>query len=87
MEWKDNGGSAFPSPGEIFLKDANGNVGRQSMWGLQGSSGMSLHAYFAGQALVGLLAHGEACFSRETARRAWDYADHMMHASRSPDAS
>jgi len=44
----NDGGPAFPTPGEQFL---NGPQGLQpaSAWGMEGKSGMSLRAYYAGQ--------------------------------------
>jgi hypothetical protein len=40
--------------------------------------GMDLRDWFAGQALVGLLAHGSRGDSSATATQAYEYADEMM---------
>ena len=42
--------------------------------------GMELRDWFAGQALVGLLAHGSRGDSSATATQAYEYADAMMKA-------
>lgn len=43
----NDGGPAFPGFGQVHTTDAQGRCGPQSMWGLEGSTGMSLRDYFA----------------------------------------
>lgn len=77
---KPDGGPAFPGPGEIFLDGPQGKY-LQSAWGAQGSTGMSLHSWFAGQALAGLRANPHAweeLTRSEMVTKAFDDADAMI---------
>lgn len=55
----DDGGPAFPTPGEEFIEGPQGR-GPASAWGMEGKPGMSLRDWFAGQALAGVLTHPTA---------------------------
>lgn len=67
----NDGGPAFPLP-DVFRPDGVHISG--------GASGMSLRDYFAGQALVGLLAHDQLWRDGLMARRAYEFADVMLAA-------
>lgn len=47
-----DGGPAFPGFGEVFTTDASGRTGPQSLWGMDGSTGLSLRDYFAAHAPI-----------------------------------
>jgi hypothetical protein len=71
----DNGGPAFPIPGQK-VDFGNG-------W-IEGESGMTLRDYFAAKAMQGILASEDpetSTNNREaTARTAYEYADAMLAA-------
>lgn len=64
---KPDGGQAFPHPD--FWEDVDGN--------LKGV-GMTLRDYFAGQALVGILAANRTGFNDVAAEEAYEAADAML---------
>ena len=67
----DKGGQAFPTPGSKY---ENGIVNHPE-------SGMSLRDYFAGQALVGLMARAdEVLYSTTIAQESYMIADAMLIA-------
>jgi len=79
----NDGGPAFPTPGEDFIEGPQGRL-PASAWGMQGSPGMSLRDWFAGQALAGVISAcyftgGPASYA-EVAEQAYAYADSMLAA-------
>lgn len=78
MEAKNDGGPAFPC--EMVLQNDYGSYGKKLV------NGMSLRDWFAGQAMIGLLANQT---NKETndamACIAYDMADQMLLHRRSPD--
>ena len=67
----DKGGQAFPTPGSKY---ENGIVNHPE-------SGMSLRDYFAGQALVGLMARAdEVLYSATITQESYMIADAMLIA-------
>jgi hypothetical protein len=88
----NDGGPAFPTPGEEFIEGPQGR-GPASAWGMEGKPGMSLRDWFAGQALAGMLpslkAPDEKALISEAlplaARLAYVTADAML-AARSKEA-
>jgi hypothetical protein len=75
----DDGGPAFPTPGEEFIEGPQGRC-PASAWGMEGKPGMTLRDWFAGQALQGLLAKDGNKSSKYTALLAYEYADAMISA-------
>ena len=65
-----DGGPAFPIPDERDPVTGEGII--------QGSSGMSLRDWFAGQALAGLLAHASGEAPESAPRKAYQLADAML---------
>lgn len=75
---RSDGGPAFPTHLEDqFIQTPNGGWGRAAEYGWESKPGMSLRDWFAGQALIGLLAHGLAN-KEKIAGHAYDYADAML---------
>ena len=70
-----DGGPAFPKTG-YFSQQTGLND-----YDTRNEDGMTLHDYFAGQALVGLLSHGVDGTWQDTAQMACEIADEMVHIS------
>ena len=71
---KNDGGPAFPGPSDY-------NQDGTPVWG--GATGMTLRDWFAGQALVGMMANPEVIVSEEdVARIVYRYADAVLEERR-----
>ncbi len=75
---KPDGGPAFPGSGEVFLEGTNGSVLPQSHFGMQGSQGMTLLDWFAGQ-VIGSILPGKDYHT--AAYQAYQVAEAMIKAS------
>ncbi len=81
-----NGGPAFPTLGDDFMKVADGSYQPKSHYGMQGESGMTLRDWFAGMALQGILAGGGDYDAGLMEREAYQRADAMLAAKEATHA-
>ena len=78
MKNPNDGGPAFPTPGEEFIEGPQG-IGPASQWGMEPKPGMSLRDWFAGQALAGLTTLDADYRSYGIAYDAYRLADAMLN--------
>lgn len=82
----DDGGPAFPTPGDDFIQNPNGVWGRRSEFGMEGYKGLSRRDYFAAAAMQGLLCMSDpnmGSLAREgVVRESLAIADAMISASK-----